>query len=1443
MVAEGSPEAPFTLKEAKRYAYELNKSEGRIPQKQEVKKKIGREHRPPKGQAERRKKDRRSRSAYQELQVPDMETLTNDLMYVREQVTFRTNELVKMMDRGVTPDNFREISGLQESVKKFKESEKLLLERQKEILQGKKPRPVVVQEVKGSVQKKTKMQEGFEKARAERGAVPRSTDLVKNQPPKKAYDVATRVQEIRRGLAKYEKMKDFDTRRQAWENGTPDTLMDEWWELRDELNIINEKTEGPTPSTVTPVSQRQAVKEQLLSGEALPKTVYKKLTEVEALQEKLGEAIMRRDNTNVNTSRGKDYADANRKIRQLEKEIKEAKVKEKASIAVGTTRQVKNGKTQVWNGKRWVFAAKEVKKITPERAKKVQEERVSPKPVTVTRAKVGNADASIYPDIDGKFADGSSMKLARVTADGDVVIANSTAELLDGLDPKEKAVYQATSSDSMGYSDVEGRFVSFNELKEVGNDFKRTFEKKFGPEKKHGLENKTAPEEMVTIDKAAEAIQGVEGLDWGFNSEFLWQAEINGWDVQVVKEKGMAAADVYADGVNLGRYQKSQVPDFMRRFMSEEGSAMILNQVALEMHGLGEKLWEIWEEIGNIVKPTKQTEKAKRQAGIMREWIARSDQRLEALGRMMDHTRKVMDRWSKEKSTNFIDAIESNDIGRLPLEQQVVAKQMRYLLDKNWLEVRNLSGMKTVNEYFFPHYWDTTASKVQAYSGKRPLTGPKQFSHERVYDKFVDGLKDDMVPLSWNPVDQFMWKMNETSKFIAGKNIWLEMKNSKTPLVKYVPNQPGLEPPKGWIPLEDSVSKVFAPFNQGKILVEVGKYYAPPEVARLFNNYLSPGWHGRSNVYDFVRGANNYMTMAQLSLSGFHLTFVTLDAMGNKILKGAERIMVDKEFLGGIKDMITGFIPGVAAVDYYRKGKKFKESYIGSAYPDLTEAMGYKISPQDARIIDALIEGGGGVAHEKYFGMRASSKFAKARVEGRPIATIAHAIPWAVEWGMSWMFGPKHGLVPNIKFGIFKESAEIYIRRMEKLGITPRAFERRKAFGDMWDHVDNRLGMLRYDNLFWSGWFKDLNMALFRAVGWNVGTLREIGGGVVETVKLPYTIPKNIYQRSKMTTRQKRAYLAEGGGLPVDPRVAYVVSLASVVMTASKMLEAVYTREMPQLNAPDSWDSFAKNFMVRTGRKNPDGTDEYIVLASYLKDVVSLITSGAPAKMVAHKIGPLWQALGELFTNRDFGGQKVVDTNPNNNILWRLGSGAIQGASHFAEVSTPFSLTNAKRRSLTKPRALIHGYAPAIMGESLIGLTPAIAASIRSPAINYANEEKARVSPDGPYTKLEVEKREKRQIARALAGQGVSRKEVVAYCRENQIKMDVAKKILQEAKKSPIARAATNVPLHSIVSFWNLCTPEEKTQVRRILRNRIKASKTLTTGEKREMISFIPREG
>jgi hypothetical protein len=129
----------------------------------------------------------------------------------------------------------------------------------------------------------------------------------------------------------------------------------------------------------------------------------------------------------------------------------------------------------------------------------------------------------------------------------------------------------------------------------------------------------------------------------------------------------------------------------------------------------------------------------------------------------------------------------------------------------------------------------------------------------------------------------------------------------------------------------------------------------------------------------------------------------------------------------------------------------------------------------------------------------------------------------------------------------------------------------RAALGRAWDSVDNRLGQLVYDNLFWDKTLKDLAMASVRSVGWNLGTIRELGGGTIDLGKAALGAARG--QRPELTERASYVDRAALHRRPDrrDPRLP------------------AHRRAPPRA---------ARLLLPATGRKNVEGNDERVQLPS-----------------------------------------------------------------------------------------------------------------------------------------------------------------------------------------------------------------------------------------------------
>jgi hypothetical protein len=176
-------------------------------------------------------------------------------------------------------------------------------------------------------------------------------------------------------------------------------------------------------------------------------------------------------------------------------------------------------------------------------------------------------------------------------------------------------------------------------------------------------------------------------------------------------------------------------------------------------------------------------------------------------------------------------------------------------------------------------------------------------------------------------------------------------------------------------------------------------------------------------------------------------------------------------------------------------------------------------------------------------------------IRDRKLSAIPRTIPALTEMTSHPLF---EQWVPKIKLGAFTRLAAF---DLQKLGPEATELQKIKALQGAWDSIDNRFGQLVYDNLFWPKALKDTGMVGVRALGWYLGTARELGGALYEAGKVPLGMQRQI-----------------------SNKMAYTASLPVVVGLQGALLNYLWTGEAPQ--------SLKDYFYPRTGHIRPDGTPE-----------------------------------------------------------------------------------------------------------------------------------------------------------------------------------------------------------------------------------------------------------
>src|ERR1035441_8462192 len=188
----------------------------------------------------------------------------------------------------------------------------------------------------------------------------------------------------------------------------------------------------------------------------------------------------------------------------------------------------------------------------------------------------------------------------------------------------------------------------------------------------------------------------------------------------------------------------------------------------------------------------------------------------------------------------------------------------------------------------------------------------------------------------------------------------------------------------------------------------------------------------------------------------------------------------------------------VAPVINIIKGGKIRNAYLRAALED----------PELSKYVEAIVQGGGRVAMDEQYRSNMRQKFMDAWRKhnvGTGALTVLPALAEAAMWPvLEW-------LVPRQKLGVFADMVDFELKR---LGPNATQEQVRKAFSGAWDSVDNRMGQLVYDDMFWNRTVKDLMMISVQSVGWNLGTIREFGGAANDTRKFIGAAGRGIIRRA-----------------------------------------------------------------------------------------------------------------------------------------------------------------------------------------------------------------------------------------------------------------------------------------------------------------------------------------
>lgn len=784
----------------------------------------------------------------------------------------------------------------------------------------------------------------------------------------------------------------------------------------------------------------------------------------------------------------------------------------------------------------------------------------------------------------------------------------------------------------------------------------------------------------------------------------------------------------------------------------------------------------------SIFAPANRSSEAKDAANILRATTGQAAGAYEQAAFKLDDFRRAIDPLPDADKLAFIDHIEGGKAQVNP-EFQKPADIIRQTLDDTRDAIRALGTGKLEHfiEDYFPHIWEDPTKAAEAFAGadaleaakittggKRPMEGSKAFLKERSIPTTAEGIALGLKPVSTNPVDLTLLKLREMQRYLVAHQSLNELKEAG--LVQFSSGKA----PDGYVPINDNIAKVFGPREGAVTLPEganiapedvgvigqriMGQYFAPEPVARVVNNYLSPGLRGNA-IYDAYRGIGNTLNQAQLGLSAFHLGFTSLDASVSRAAMGLEYLgtgLREGDFGKIAEGMGNIATTPTAPVSNVLLGRKIRAAYLNptpETHPDMLA------------LANAVKEAGGRVRQDSFYQNSAPEKMIAAWKEGEYGKATALSLPALFEWTSKPLM--EH-IVPMQKLGVFGDMAT---KVLAELPPEATLTDRRAALAKAWDSVDNRMGQMVYDNLFWNKTFKDLSMASVRSVGWNLGTIRELGGGAVDIAKMGKDV------------------LTPGAHAELTHKAAYVAALPLVVGMYGATYQMLRTGEGPS--------ELRDYFYPKTGEVDADGNPERVVLPSYMKDIFAY--AGHPVETVEHKVAPLPTMIGEMLANRNFYGDEI--RNPDDPVVKQL----LQEAHYVGTSFVPFGFRNMAEQA---KRANI---GPTTTLGNWFGITPAKREDVRGPGQNMMADIAQRRGHDARTPEQVDAATERQAILAGLRGNGADVSDAVdkAITSGSVTPKDLTA-LLKRAGMTPAQERFKGLDFNNAMAVFNASDPHEQ---------------------------------
>jgi hypothetical protein len=602
--------------------------------------------------------------------------------------------------------------------------------------------------------------------------------------------------------------------------------------------------------------------------------------------------------------------------------------------------------------------------------------------------------------------------------------------------------------------------------------------------------------------------------------------------------------------------------------------------------------------------------------------------------------------------------------------------------------------MNFVTDYFTHQWAKGQDEEIKEFMNSWWQQGSGKNLKERKIPTIADGLAYGLQLEEPNPVRAVSRYVGSMSNYIASVKV-LRAINTELGGAFYAD---GMQP-KGYMPLvgrnAERIENATIDQESGRLIPARNlKLYAPREVADLYNAFYSKGFEDTKlgSAYMVARNAINLNTMFELGLSAYHFSTINMQSFNqdmSRIMRNA--FAGDWQGVGAaLKGLVT---PGL----HFMQGQKLMDQYKDLADHGVDmETIANLFARSNMRLgLDPLANvsshGGFYTAWQRGELPALMDKLKSQITQNYGIGALKSGAE-VLQRAVSDIAHPLFSVyVPAIKMSAFHDLMGDWLRQHSDASdgeISVNALR----IGNM---VEDRFGEMNMENIFWNQKAKELLGLTFRAPGWDIGLVRQVGGAGLDVFNMLKNATKGKFDPNKLD------------------RPMFIAAAVVNYIALNAAMTYIKTGKQPSDQTYKDWIAYATGGMHKAFGMHPEQAE----LPGHGRELLQMapVPGEGPLSGVEqeteNKIATLPKKVYQDFTNKDWNGKPVYDPKSKS---WVQSTPGVAQAAHLASGFVPFQMEQ-----------LFEGQAPSSnlsFAERFLGVRAAGAKIVAPEALKEYNE-------------------------------------------------------------------------------------------------------------------------